>query len=148
MVAPNRDSFGRFVDGPAVDPIPPGARAARRGETRRRTVFRSNPQSAIRNPEVPMPPVLARDFLTLIARAFAASRGAPAPPAVRTGYVTLYRPRVGVAVQADFRRVTPTKFPEVRIGVTFRADDGRERRRGAGVRGASRARAGRTGIRA
>jgi hypothetical protein len=75
--------------------------------------------------------IFAQDFLTLIARAFAASRGEPEPAAVRTGFVTLYRPRVGVAVQANFRRVTATKFPEVRVGVTFRADDGRVNARAA-----------------
>jgi hypothetical protein len=69
--------------------------------------------------------LLAPQCLTMIARAYAAARGQPEPRATRANYVTLHKARVGVAVQAWFRRTTPTKFPEVRIGVTFRFDDGR-----------------------
>jgi hypothetical protein len=69
--------------------------------------------------------LLAPQCLTLIARAYAAAVGAPEPVATRANYVTLHKARVGVAVQASFRRTTPTKFPEVRVGVTFRFDDGR-----------------------
>ena len=71
------------------------------------------------------PALLAPQYLTRIARAYAAAVGAPEPPATRANYVTLHKARVGVAVQAWFRRVTPSKFPEVRVGVTFRFDDGR-----------------------
>ena len=69
--------------------------------------------------------LLAPQCLTLIARAYAAATGRPEPPGTRANYVTLHKARVGVAVQASFRRTTPTRFPEVRVGVTFRFDDGR-----------------------
>jgi hypothetical protein len=79
----------------------------------------------------PHPAVLAPEYVTLVARAYAASRGDPEPPAARTQYVTLFKLRAGVAVQADFRRVTPTRFPELRVGVWFRGDETRAARNAA-----------------
>ena len=60
--------------------------------------------------------------MTLVARAFADRVGEPTPPApVRTNFVTLYKPRIGVKVQAWFRRFTPSKIPELRVGINFDA---------------------------
>ena len=66
--------------------------------------------------------VPAQHYLTLVARAFADRVGEPTlPAAVRCNFVTLYKPRVGVKVQAWFVRHTPTKIPELRVGINFDA---------------------------
>ena len=74
----------------------------------------------------PASPVFASEFVTLVARAYAAACGERVPvETVRSQYVTLFKLRPGVAVQADFRRVTPSRFPELRVGVWFRGDETR-----------------------
>ena len=75
--------------------------------------------------------MFATEYLTWVARAYAAARGLAEPAAVRANYVTLHKARVGVAVQASFRRITPTRFPELRVGVTFRFDAGPDNAREA-----------------
>src|SRR5687768_10763437 len=77
----------------------------------------------------------AQDYLTLIARAYAlradrarlrraqSSRELALPAVVRTNFLTLYKPRVGVKVQAWFVRNTPSKVPELRVGVSFDLTD-------------------------
>ena len=62
-----------------------------------------------------------RHYLTLVARAYADTPGKPAAPAVRCNFVTLYKPRIGLKVQAWFVRRTPGKVPELRIGIAFDA---------------------------
>lgn len=76
--------------------------------------------------------IFAPQYLTLVANAYAAACGMPLPARpVRTNYVTLHKARVGVAVQASFRRITPSRFPELRVGVTFRFDNGPDNAREA-----------------
>jgi hypothetical protein len=69
------------------------------------------------------PAVHARQYLTLVARAYAAARGEAEPPPVRTNFVTLHKAAVGVRVQAWFRRRTEGKIPELRVGVAFDLND-------------------------
>ena len=68
------------------------------------------------------PAMLAADYLALVARA-CPTYGGPLPKA-RTGVnkLTLYKARPGAAVEVWFRRITPTKFPELRVGVVFASD--------------------------
>jgi hypothetical protein len=63
--------------------------------------------------------MLAVDYLALVARASPAYRGPL--PTKRTGKnnITLYKARPGATVEVWFRRITPSKFPEVRVGVVF-----------------------------
>jgi hypothetical protein len=73
------------------------------------------------NPGAPRA-MLAADYLALVARA-CPMYGGPLPTA-RTGLnkLTLYKARPGAAVEVWFRRITPTKFPELRVGVVFASD--------------------------
>jgi hypothetical protein len=66
--------------------------------------------------------MLSSDYLALVARACPIYRG-PLPKA-RTGlnHLTLYKARPGATVEVWFRRITPTKFPELRVGVVFASD--------------------------
>jgi hypothetical protein len=78
---------------------------------------------AIRSTDASAPaPMLAADYLALVARASPAY-GGPLPTA-RTGVnkLTLYKARPGATVEVWFRRVTPSKFPELRVGVVFASD--------------------------
>ena len=69
------------------------------------------------------PAIHAQEYLTLVARAYADRAGEPAPPAVRTNFVTLHHAAVGVKVQAWFRRHTASRVPELRVGVVFDTTD-------------------------
>jgi hypothetical protein len=71
------------------------------------------------------PAIFAYHYLDLVARAYADRAGEPAPPAVRCVYVTLFKPRIGVKVQAWFWRHNPRKVPELRIGINFDASAAR-----------------------
>ena len=75
------------------------------------------------------PAVHAQQYLTLVARAYADRAGQPAPPAVRTNFLTLHKHAVGVKVQAWFLRHTPTRVPELRVGVSFDLTDPAENAR-------------------
>jgi hypothetical protein len=70
----------------------------------------------------PSTAMLAADYLALVARACPAY-GGPLPTA-RTGVnkLTLYKARPGATVEVWFRRITPSKFPELRVGVVFASD--------------------------
>jgi hypothetical protein len=69
------------------------------------------------------PAIHAQHYLTLVARAYAGMAGEPAPPAVRCNFVTLHKHAVGVKVQAWFLRRTPSRVPELRVGVAFDLTD-------------------------
>jgi hypothetical protein len=70
----------------------------------------------------PQTAMLSSDYLALVARACPIYRG-PLPTA-RHGinHLTLYKVRPGATVEVWFRRITPTKFPELRVGVVFASD--------------------------
>jgi hypothetical protein len=68
------------------------------------------------------PAMLAVDYLALVARACPMYAG-PLPTA-RTGLnkLILFKARPGATVEVWFRRITPSKFPELRVGVVFATD--------------------------
>jgi hypothetical protein len=70
----------------------------------------------------PTTAMLSSDYLALVARTCSMFHG-PLPTA-RTGlnHLALYKARPGATVEVWFRRITPTKFPELRVGVVFCSD--------------------------
>src|SRR4051794_23871962 len=63
----------------------------------------------------------AQDYLTAIARAFErnSANEVTLPRMVRANFLTLFKLRVGVKVQAWFRRETEHGSPELRVGIAF-----------------------------
>jgi hypothetical protein len=75
----------------------------------------------------------AQDYLNAIARAFEKNNASelPLPAVVRANFLTLFKLRVGVKVQAWFRRQTEHGSPELRIGIAFDANDREQNARAA-----------------